>query len=175
MTKEEAIRHIRTEYDRLDNITGISSCDVYIRLSNRMTRTLGSFREENIKKNVPMEIVFSEKIINDPNLFLDVIRHEYAHMLVYKRYPRQRHAHDIVWRNACIEIGCTPKATRRVEDISIPIKSMPNRYKVTCLGCKAESFYKKESKTIKIILKKEKGRVVCRNCQGQKFLVRKIG
>lgn len=163
------IQKIRTEYDRLDTITGINTSAVKIRISSRMTRTLGLFKQGSRLRGIPMEIVISERICNDEALFYDVIRHEYAHMLLYIRHPLGKHGHDEVWKAACREVGCEPKATRKTEEPYIPTRTLPDKYIVRCNNCGAESRYKQESKVVKILLHKKRGAVVCRKCHYKDF------
>lgn len=165
------IQTIRNEYDRLDKITGVNTSAVQIRLSGRMTKTLGQFKTGNKRRGIPMEIVISKKVCGDEELFLDVIRHEYAHMIVYLRAPEERHVHDHIWKNACIEVGCIPKATRKVNMANAISKTRPYRYLVKCQKCGAESKYKTEAKVIKILLQKQKGKVFCTKCHSTDFTV----
>ena len=168
------IQTIRTEYDRLDKITGVNTSAVQLRLSGRMTRTLGLFKQGNKLRGIPMEIVIAKRICEDEKLFLDVIRHEYAHMIVYLRAPREKHMHDSVWKAACREVGCEPKATRKMKEEPGSIKTRPDKYLVKCQVCGAESKYKTESKVVKILLKKKRGKVFCRECHSMAFLVYEI-
>ena len=117
MTKDEAIKFIRTEYDRLDKICNVDTSKIDISISGRMTRKLGMFIIEKKLFREELSIRISSRIIDDENLFMDVIRHEYAHAIVHIRDPRHRHLHDKVWKNACREVGCIPRATRRIEQI----------------------------------------------------------
>ena len=116
--RKRVIDAVRTEFGRLDRLCGIDSGKCGIRISSRMKRRLGSFSvipEGLFKKR--LEIAISEKIVGDEELFTDVIRHEYAHLLVYIRHPRERHGHDAVWKAAAREVGCVPRASRRMEKL----------------------------------------------------------
>ena len=122
MTKEEALSHIKTEYARLDQICHVNTTGIEISLSSRMTRQLGCFTYKRTGITEKLQIKISDRIINDPELFIDVIRHEYAHMIVYLRAPREKHMHDSVWKAACMEVGCESKATRKMKEESVSIK-----------------------------------------------------
>ncbi len=113
--KERAIALIREEYRRLDALCGVDSGSCSVRISTRMVRRLGTFtlRREGASWG-GMEIAVSARILGDAELFTDVIRHEYAHMLVYLRDGSVRHGHDRVWKAACLEVGCEPMATRKL-------------------------------------------------------------
>ena len=107
---------VRAEYGRLDRICGIDSSVCSVRISTRMKRRLGSFSvipEGLFRKK--LEIAISARTAGDRELFTDVIRHEYAHLLVYLRRPRERHGHDAVWKAAAREVGCVPRASRRMD------------------------------------------------------------
>ena len=171
MTKEEALSYIKTEYARLDQICHINTSGIEISLSSRMTRQLGCFTYKRIGFTEKLQIKISDRIINDPELFLDVIRHEYAHAIVHIRHPHRKHMHDDVWKAACIEVGCIPKATRRIDGACEPVKERPNKYLVRCNNCGAESKYKTEGKVVKILLKKKRGFVVCKECGQRSFTI----
>jgi len=118
ITKEDAITLIKTEYLRLDRITHVNTESINIKISSRLTRKFGYFevKYKNVFSRPTLSITISDKILSHKEVFLDVIRHEYSHAVVYLRYPKQKHGHDIVWKNVCREVGCTPKATRKALD-----------------------------------------------------------
>ena len=111
----EIIREIRAEYDRLDKICYVNTSKIAILISTRMTRKLGCFEVKRNGLSRKMTIKISFKIIDDPELFLDVIRHEYAHVVVYLRHPLKKLKHDAAWKNVCKEIGCVPRASRKID------------------------------------------------------------
>ena len=115
MTKEEVLEYINSEYRRLDSICGVNTSGIEVSLSNRMTRQLGCFTYKRNGFTKKLQIKISTRIINDTELFLDVIRHEYAHAVVYLRHPHQKHLHDSVWKSVCAEVGCTPRAAIKIE------------------------------------------------------------
>ena len=168
METKEALDFIKTEYARLDKICDVNTSNVSVSLSNRMTRQLGCFTVKKTGLSEKLSIKISDKIINDPELLLDVIRHEYAHAIVHIRHPHRKHVHDDVWKAACIEVGCVPKATKNIagqEDV----KERPDKYILRCQNCGAESKYKTEGKVIKIMLHKKRGIVVCKKCGSNNF------
>jgi hypothetical protein len=97
---------IRAEYDRLDARCGVDSRGVELAISARAVKRLGSFRPRPVPR-----ITISALLLDDEAAFLDTIRHEYAHALVWLRAPGERHGHDALWRAACREVGCAPRAT----------------------------------------------------------------
>jgi len=120
ITKENALDFIQNEYARLDALLGIDTKNISVSLSNRLSRKLGYFRIE--KKNIftrpKVSIVISAKILDDENLFLDVVRHEYAHAAVYIMHPREKHKHDKVWKDVCRKVGCRPRASVKESEIN---------------------------------------------------------
>ena len=170
--KNEALRLIRSEYDRLDRICRVDTSGITLKLSSRMTRRFGCF---SVKRKYcfsapEMTVTISEQTLSDDALFLDVIRHEYAHAAVFLRDPRRSHGHDAVWKAVCREVGCEPKATRKAPDY-VPPKSRPEKFLVKCVYCGSVSGYKSESKVVKIAEGKLYGRLTCRKCGGTVFTV----
>ncbi len=111
--KDEALKLIRAEYDRLDALTGVDTSCIEIKISGRLKRRYGYFSiyRKNIFSKVRLSIVIATMTFRSSELFYDVIRHEYAHAVCYLRDPRHRHNHDRVWKAVCKEVGCTPRAT----------------------------------------------------------------
>ena len=175
MNKTEALAYIKTEYARLDKITGVDTSFIQVKLSSRLTRKLGYFavKKKNVFSKPELSITISDKIIDSPEIFIDVIRHEYAHAVVYLRYPRQSHGHDSVWKSVCKEVGCIPKATRKDPGFT-QTKTRPYKYIVKCSVCGAESRYKTESKVVKLAMGKIPGTVICKRCGSRKFAVKKL-
>lgn len=175
MDSAALVEKIRTEYDRLDKICGVSTKGAAIRISSRMTSTLGMFKPGNWLRRIPMEIIISQRICENEEIFMDVIRHEYAHMLVFLRQPHRRHGHDSVWKKACLEVGCQPSATYK--DLSgdlFPSRTVSYKYEVVCRGCGAVSRYKKESRVVKIVKHKMRGKVICKVCGGNSFYIAEV-
>ena len=175
MNKTEALAYIKTEYARLDKITGVDTSIVQIKLSSRLTRKLGYFavKKKNVFSRPELSITISDKILDSAEIFIDVIRHEYAHAVVYLRYPRQSHGHDAVWKSVCKEVGCIPRATRKDPGYT-KTKTRPYKYIVKCSVCGAESRYKTESKVVKLAMSKISGTVICKRCGSRKFAVKRL-
>ena len=169
MTKEDALRYIKTEYERLDQVCRVDTSGIKISISSRMTRQLGCFSVKRTGFSEELSIKISERILSDEEVFLDVIRHEYAHAVVHIRHPKRKHVHDDVWKAACIEVGCEPKATRKMDDGDIPVKPRADKYLIKCQNCGAESRYRSEGKVIKVLLKKKRGKVICKRCGSTDF------
>ena len=132
------IDDIRKEYDRLDRLTGVDTSKVAIRISKRMTRRLGEYKTSGSLFKIKREIAISSRCLGDDELFYEVIRHEYAHAVVNIKHPLERHVHDEVWKKVCRQIGCSPKATIKL-DRKYSSASRPYKYEVVCSKCGASS------------------------------------
>ncbi len=169
------IEDIRREYDRLDRICSVDTSKIILKLNNAQKR-LGSFTYKPGFPRGVLTITISGKVLNDEELFIDTIRHEYAHAVVFIRHPFSRHAHDKVWKAVCREVGCTPRAT--VKDDKLMKKTEESaKYKVTCRRCGAETYYQRAGKIVQILQKESSGRgifkktsaIACRRCGGREF------
>lgn len=112
--KSQAIQLMKTEYARLDGITGADTRAIALRVSGRMTSRFGCFsvKKRGMFAAPELSIAISARCLLDDAVFYDVIRHEYAHAVLYLRDPRRNHGHDAAWKALCRQIGCTPKASR---------------------------------------------------------------
>lgn len=112
--KSRAISLIKTEYSRLDGITGSDTASIGFRISGRMTSRFGCFtvKKRNAFAKPELTVSISSRCLLDDAVFYDVIRHEYAHAVLFLRDPRHNHGHDASWKALCRQIGCTPKASR---------------------------------------------------------------
>ncbi len=169
------IEDIRREYDRLDPICRVDTSRMEIRLNNAQKR-LGSFQFKAGFPRGTMTVTISRKVLDDELLFLDTIRHEYAHAVVFIRHPFSRHGHDKIWKAVCREVGCTPRAT--VRDPALMERTEAGaRYKVTCMRCGTESYYMRAGKIVQTLQREAKRRgpfkktssVACRRCGCREF------
>ena len=169
------IEDIRLEYNRLDRICSVDTSKIELKLNNAQKR-LGSFSYKPGFPRGVMTITISRKVLSDEELFIDTIRHEYAHAVVFIRHPFSRHSHDKVWKAVCREVGCTPRAT--IKDDTLKKKAEESaKYKVTCLHCGAETYYQRAGKIVQILQKEASRRsvfrktssVACRRCGGRQF------
>ena len=112
--KLQAVALIKTEYARLDAVTGADTSSVRLRISGRMTSRFGCFtvKKRSAFAKPELSIAVSSRCLLDDDVFYDVIRHEYAHAVLYLRDPRRNHGHDDAWKALCRQIGCTPRASR---------------------------------------------------------------
>lgn len=169
------IEDIRREYDRLDEVCSVDTSRVEIQLNNARKR-LGSFQYKAGFPRGILTVTISRKVLDDEALFLDTIRHEYAHAVVFIRHPFSRHGHDKVWKAVCREVGCTPRAT--VKDPALKERTEAGaKYKVTCMRCGAESYYMRAGTVVQTLQKEERRRgmfkktssVACRRCGSREF------
>ena len=157
------LEEIRTEYDRLDRLCGVDTRHISLSVSQRASKRLGCFTGGKTPK-----ISISAFVMAEDSLFWDTIRHEYAHAVVYLRFPRERHGHDAVWKSVCRKVGCTPKATTVLPG---ELRELKAKYRLYCTHCGVESFYQRRGKIIELI---ESGRgksVRCRRCGNSSFQI----
>lgn len=159
------IEEIRTEYNRLDRLCGVDTSAVEIVFSTRGVRRLGSFRYPAKGTKGALLITIHASLLEDEEeRFWDTVRHEYAHALVYLRYPDQSHGHDRVWKAACREVGCSPdrlaaQTAKRQEELERRAK-----YKVCCKECGQLSYFLRRGKTVELLLRGSGGQVRCARC-----------
>ena len=171
------LEEIREEYIRLDRVCGIDSSRIELRINNAKKR-LGSFSCRPGFPRRKMSITISRKALQDDVLFLDTIRHEYAHAVVSIREPLSRHGHDRVWKAVCREVGCTPRAT--IKENREQNTEAEAKYRVTCLGCGTESGYLRAGKIVRLLQEEERSGgkknagVVCRKCGGKHFCLTQL-
>ena len=155
---------IRAEYDRLDARCGVDSRGVELAISARAVKRLGSFRPRPVPR-----ITISALLLDDEAAFLDTIRHEYAHALVWLRAPGERHGHDALWRAACREVGCAPRATAAPSETQREAERRRANYLVRCRTCGQETRYLRAGKIVRL-LQRGRGRSIrCTRCGGRSF------
>lgn len=158
------LEDVRAEYNRLDEIFGVDTSKIPIKISKRARVQRGCcvYHGCSVK-----EIRLSDFIFDDPaEYFYEVIRHEYTHALVKIRYPYEKHVHDEVWKKACLEVGCSPN---RFLDVPPEMKRRQvkkPKYIVTCLGCGTQWAFYRKTNLIKCLLKNpaDAARAKCQKC-----------
>lgn len=144
------LEDIRREYDRLDRLCGVDTRSIRLKQSPTSVQRLGAFRYPLRTGGRPLQISVSPVVLQNDNLFLDTIRHEYAHALVYLR-TGENHGHDALWKDACREVGCNPAATTPMDDTLTAARIRQARYRIVCHGCGSETYYLREGKIVKAI------------------------
>lgn len=160
---------VRREYARLDALCGVDSRGIVLRVSARARSRLGLFRP-----GPPPSIVLSAFVLDREELFWDTIRHEYAHALVWLRDPGSSCGHDAVWKAACREVGCKPRATVRDEAPLREMRMADAIYRVVCKTCGQESFYFRAGKIVKLLRSGKKNRVRCKRCGAADFALEQL-
>ncbi|MBO6014072.1 MAG: SprT-like domain-containing protein [Oscillospiraceae bacterium] len=171
------MQEIRREYERLDRICSVDTSCIEIRVNNAQRR-LGSF---SCRADIPdgkMVITISRRAMEDESLFLDTIRHEYAHAVVFLRHPRVRHGHDAVWKAVCREVGCMPRGSVRPGASETDLENSA-KYRVTCRSCGAVTYYIKAGKIVKLLQQNagefgNTAKVLCRKCGGSSFDLKEL-
>lgn len=175
-TVKHTLEEVRSVYDGLDKLCGVDTSNVKLRVSSRTVSRLGScaYRISSDGIVVPKQIFIAEFVLDNDELYENTIRHEYAHALIMLRYPGERHGHDQVWKSVCAEVGCVPERTdKREEALRICQEQRRNlaRYKVVCVGCGAEWYYRRETKVIKNLKARRKIAGICSQCGGNNLLL----
>ena len=163
-----SLAEIRAEYDRLDALCGVDTRAIALKVSKRAKQRLGSFQGGESPC-----ITLSAFVLEDENLVWDTARHEYAHALVWLRHPGERHVHDALWKAACREVGCTPRATVKCDGQAAP-RSAQARWRMVCLGCGQETLYLRAGKIVRLIQAGHNRRVTCLHCGGRRFSLTKL-
>ena len=153
------LEEVRAEYDRLDRILGIDSSDIVLKVSKRAVRQLGCFRATS-----PPSITLSALVLEDDELFLDTVRHEYAHAAVNFMYPGQKHGHDGVWKTVCRRIGCRPQSRTELSEAAAELREQRIKYLVRCKNCGRESGYVRRGKAVELIMQGRGSRLRCTGC-----------
>ncbi len=155
---------VRKEYRRLDALLGVNTENIRLTVSKRCVRRYGVCK---FQANLPSEIVISDFILDEEELFWATIRHEYTHALVKLRAPNEHHGHDKVFYDACREVGVP--ASR-----CLPLKSKPQpKYTLTCLECGKTWTYYRRSKTI-AAFETDPHCAECPVCKKANFLVKQF-
>ena len=162
---------VRNEYDRLDEYLGISTKNIKLTVSKRMTRTYGMCKYGD--DCLPREISLADFLFKCEEQFWDTIRHEYAHAYVKILCPSEHHGHDKYWKAACCKIGCKPERLADNDEARKYSALKRNKYSVKCCTCGNESFYSRKGEVVKILLGESKkySYCVCNNCNGRDFTI----
>ncbi len=159
-----SLDEIRAEYRRLDKLLYIDTSGIELKISERALRRLGSFRSPE-----PLCITISRGVMEDDELFLDVIRHEYAHAAAYLLRPGENHGHDEFWKSICRRIGCAPKSRSAASYKGQLARRQQAKYTVVCLGCGQQSYYLRRGKTVDMLQRGKGSKLRCTRCGGNKF------
>ncbi len=163
---------IREEMDRLDKISGLNTSNIPIRVSTRMTSGWGkcSYRYVHRRYGIK-EIVFAARLLEYGTMehILNVVRHEYAHAYVMLTHNKN-HGHDAVWKQAALRFGCNARRCETFDEVD-----RNYRYKVTCQGCEAVSYYQKKTGIVKKLKEDPNStECYCKICKGRSFLLEEV-
>lgn len=162
------LEEVRAEYDRLDKLLGIDTSGIELKISRRAVHQLGSFRAPAGGEG-RLRITLSSLVMEDDALFMDTIRHEYAHAAVHLLYPGQKHGHDEKWKNICRRIGCRPKSRTKLTQTASRLREEKIKYIIRCKACGRESGYVRRGKTVELMMRGKASRLRCRNCGKSSF------
>ena len=169
VTEMHGLHEVRCEYDRLDKLLGIDTSGIELKVSSRAVKQLGSFRSPARAGAAPLRITLSKLVMEDDGLFLDTIRHEYAHAAAYLLYPGEKPGHGEKWKAICRRIGCTPKSRTKLSSEAAKQREAKAKYLVRCTGCGRETSYLRRGRTVELMLR-GRGRLLrCTHCGGNDF------
>lgn len=162
---------VRKEYNRLDLKCNVNTMGIKLSISYRCIRRYGLCRYGSDGR--PSEIIITDFVLEEEDLFWNVIRHEYAHALVRLRCPGERHGHDEVFYAACREVGCPP--TRCLDNVNSTIieKKKQAKYIVTCNSCGYVWIFYRRSSTVRS-LQSDPHSKICPYCKDSKFTVKQM-
>lgn len=163
------VQEIRAEYRRLDKIVGISTEKVELSVSKRAKKRLGCFQTPQLLKGIPAKIIIAELVMESDELFMETIRHEYAHAAVYYLDPLKNHGHDKTWKKMCKLVGCSGKATIKLEGDTKQQMKTEAKYIVRCKGCGNETSYLRRGKVVDTIMSGRGRTLRCAKCGGSGF------
>ncbi|MDA1256342.1 MAG: SprT-like domain-containing protein [Chloroflexi bacterium] len=98
-----------------------------LRVSRRMTRTLGSYRPDIRLISLSSRLL----TFGDPEHVTTVLLHETAHAITHHR-DKKASSHGRLFKVVCRELGIEP---RRFVDVPIQVWSSRQRYIFTCSEC----------------------------------------
>lgn len=166
---------IRDEMNRLDEISGLDTSKMPVRISSRMTRCWGKCTCTKVRGKYQIkEIVFAARLLEHgtEEHILGVVRHEYAHAYVNVVHNKDC-GHNATWKRAALRFGCNGKrcdSFEEVDDVENAIK-----YKVTCQGCEAVFKYRRASNIVKELqIEPDSERFFCRRCGSHKFVLETV-
>lgn len=162
---------IYEEMKRLDQISGLDTSAIPVRISSRMTRGWGQCIYTCVRRKYQVkELVFAERLLKHGTKehILNVVRHEYAHAYVTLTHNKH-HGHDAVWKRAALRFGCNAKRCESFDEVDT---SISYRYKVICQGCGSISRYQKKTGIVRELERNPNtARFYCQKCKCHNFLL----
>lgn len=149
------IEEIRQEYRRLDALCNVNTESIELAISKRSIRQCGRCERKRIKGVWrPVRIVIAAFVLHDDALFIDVIRHEYAHAVATLRSGRAE-GHNAHWKQICVEIGCRPQRIAQSSETGKTLERQKANYEVTCMACGVSWLYFRSGKMVQAIKNKQ--------------------
>ena len=163
------IKIIYDEMKRLDQISGLDTSAIPVRISSRMTRSWGQCIYTCVRRKYQVkELVFAERLLKHgtEEHILNVVRHEYAHAYVTLTHNK-KHGHDAVWKRAALRFGCNAQRCENFDEVDSIYQ-----YKVICQGCGSVSHYRRK---VGIVQELERNpntvKFYCKKCKSRNFLL----
>ncbi len=162
---------IYEEMRRLDQMSGLDTSHIPVRISSKMTRAWGRCCYSCERKRYRItELVFAERLLahGTREHILNVIRHEYAHAYVMLTHNK-KHGHDAVWKRAALRFGCNAKRCENFDEVE-----RIYRYKVICQNCGATACYQRKCAVVtELETTPDTTRFYCKKCRCRSFRLEK--
>ena len=142
--KEEDIRLELFKFSKIANLNykKIGIDNIPIRISKKMTRSLGIFKfSRKLKDNsivyTPVEFVFSDKLLNGmckEDTVRNIIGHEFAHFYC-TIVNQQNNGHNDIFKRACFNFGISSKfwgTNSSIGELNVYDKK---EYQIFCSNC----------------------------------------
>lgn len=80
----------------------------------------------------PTAVEFSAKHLKDEDAdVIDTITHEFVHYYLLMTNPTEKHGHDAIFKALSKELGCAPRATKKIE----AREEHQKKYSIYCSKC----------------------------------------
>lgn len=147
---------IRKEMTRLDQISGLDTSMIPIRVSSRMAKCWGQCTANRISGKYKIkELAFADRLLKyaTPEHVLDTVRHEYAHAYVFLKHQKNE-GHGPAWRSAAVKFGAPPErcSDKPEVDAKIPDEENRIRYLISCPNCNWKYGYTRAGKAVKALM-----------------------
>lgn len=150
------VNEIRKEMARLDQISGLDTSKIPIRVSSRMSKQWGHCTATRPcgGRFTIKELAFSDRLLKyaTPEHVLDTVRHEYAHAYVFLAHQKND-GHGRIWKSAAVKFGAPPSRCNDKPEVYEHILEHENksRYEISCPKCDWKCRYTRAGNAVKAL------------------------
>lgn len=155
----------------LDDQTKLNAYDLPITVNTRKYKVLGTYTNG---KGFEFSKVFLD---NATSYDLEqVVKHEYAHHMVFIHYGRNVKSHGKEFKYCCSLINCTLDGATVELQCKMPEqrKKQARNHALTCDKCATTFKYARKSQAVKIAIGEIVGKLTCPNCGNHNFNYKKM-